>query len=278
MHRKQLAILLVGLLTVTAGCGDIVGDSGSPTPAENATDDQATTTPTEGAMASAYTGEVNVSAIKQAHNETLDAVGTYTIVSNQTVETNQTSRSTFSSSRLTKFNLDSGAAYRKSNSSIGFTEEVYVDANGSAYKRTDQGDYGGVEYSEPSFPPTPEDSISASVLDVLGELNTTHETKEVDGETVHVYTANNVSEVPEEAIQQDENITFTNFEYRVEIIEGGNLKSFTYNLTAIQERNGEKVETTLALTQETKDVGSTTVEEPSWLDEAKEQMQDSASA
>lgn len=203
-----------------------------------------------------YETPLNASEVEAGHARVLDDAGSATIVMEMNVTSGGRPAGTGNLTVETEF--ENGPTHATTGGS-GATTEVYVAEDGTGYSRVAV-DGGVVHYDILS------DSMNVSSFTELdpGEMTdrfefTVNGTAEIDGETTYVYEARNASgldPLPGESTLDDVSI-------RLYIRSDGLVKRMAI-------RTGSADDSSFSMTQTYYDVGETTVEEPSWLDDAKD--------
>jgi len=247
--RKQIAAVAVAALLVFAGCS-AGGNGGATTAPETASGDTVYDSPLDGETVA----DTHVSVVRDA--------GTFTLVStsNQTQGNQSLSRQS-----TTAVDLDSGA-YFSTQQFRGQTAEQYGFGNGTAYQRVSLGNQ--TQYTVPQQSPNTSQLAGAQLESFVGAFALSHAgTETVDGTETHVYEAEGVEDLNQSApgfgSLDTENVT--SLEAHVYVTDDGLVTQFGYSISL----TSAGTEVSIATEQEYVDVGSTTVSEPAWLDEAR---------
>ncbi|WP_132058169.1 DUF7537 family lipoprotein [Halorussus amylolyticus] len=251
MQRNALLLLAVSALVVLAGCtGALPGGTDEPT-----TDDM------EYPDGVSETG-TNLTALTQAHADALDE-SSFTLGVDSTQNTSMGNQSV----AMTAAVSDDREQMRANVSAAGQQSEMYLTEN-TQYTRISAGgqtQYDASERTSDGAQFVPQSYSGATYVDQFGGETaanfTPTDVREIDGTTLIVLEADgsNVS-APEGASFADYNATML-------VDEQGVIHSFEVSLES--EQNGASANVSFAMN--VSDVNETTVEEPSWLDEAKNQ-------
>jgi hypothetical protein len=261
--RKQIATIAVAALLVFAGCS-AGGDGAATTTAPEPTGDAPTTTTAGSGGDAVYESPLDAATVADNHASLVRDANTFTLVS--TSNQSQGPQTITVESSIAA-NLESGEYYSVQNAS-GQTVEVYSYGNGTAYQRTSFGS-GDTSYSTPRQTTNTSQLAGTQVESFVNAFTFSHAgTESVDGAEAHVYEASGVETLNESAPGfsglDTENVT--SIDAHVYITDDGLVKQFEYSL-AVDTQNGEA---SISVRQQYVDVGSTTVEAPAWLDEARE--------
>jgi hypothetical protein len=203
-----------------------------------------------------YDTPLNASEVEAGHTAALEDAGSATVV----VETNLTiaGRTAGQGNVAVQQEFDDGPTYARMNAS-GATREVYLPANGTGYSRTSAGG-GLVKYETVDGDRNASAFTELDVGQLVERYNfTVNGTADVGGETTYVYETQNASLV--EGLPGD--TEFGNVSARLYIRSDGLVKR-------VSVQAGSSEDLSLSMTRTYVDVGSTTVDEPTWLDDAKE--------
>lgn len=261
--RKQIATIAVAALLVFAGCSG-GGGGGATTTAPEATGDAPTTTTAGAGGDAVYESPLDAATVAENHESLVRDANTFTLRS--TSNQSQGPQAITIESSIAA-NLESGEYYSVQNAS-GQNVEVYSYGNGTAYQRTSFAG-GDAQYSVPRQTANTSQLAGAQVESFVNSFTFSHAGAEsVDGTEADVYEASGVESLNESASGfsglDTENVT--SIDARVYITSEGLVKQFEYDL-AVSTQNGEA---SISVRQRYVDVGSTTVEAPAWLGEARE--------
>lgn len=272
MSRNLIAALLLSVLLVLAGCNGTGGQSTTAlettTPGANETT-TATETATPPATDPIYETPLDSATILDGHNQVLSSAGTFRYVQNATVRRVDPPGLLQLTNVTADVNLTSDALFVRQNVSLQGTSEVY--RNESAFASERRVTAGEVRYREPNprainttFYKLPPLSRYLRGLDY-----TYRGTEPSDGTTVYRYTVTSTDQltpgehglgvIPPENVQQ--------IDSELLITESGAVRSFSYEVVG-NNTNGDALRYSLRVAYE--NVGSTTVEAPSWLDDAQD--------
>ncbi|MGB9965148.1 hypothetical protein [Halobacterium sp. CBA1126] len=252
--RKQIAAVAVAALLVFAGCS-AGGDGGATTAPE-----------TNGATADGepvYDSPLDAATVAENHESVVRDAGTFTLTTTLTQSQGDRSSTRESSTAL---NVDSGAYF--SNRTVGTRNvQQFGYGNGTAFQRVTAG--GQTQYMVLQQSPNVSQLTSAQLSLFVGLFNFSHAgTESVDGTETDVYEASGVEDLNESAPGfaglDVENVS--SIDAHVRITDEGLVKQFGYSLTLSTGSSEASVSTD----QRYVDVGSTSVSEPAWLDDARE--------
>lgn len=257
MRRIRAAGVVALVLAVAlAGCSGLTGGDGTP----SATDGGPDGTP------------VDTDSILAAHTEALDGAGSYT--TNATIAINGSGP--VSGTQSVSYLVDSGSDEAMLRQTFQGASVVQYTAGNTTYLRQTQG--GNATYRVASEPYgdgfqalTPVNTSQAANLAGLGSVlgNVTYQqagSATVDGVAVTRYEASGSDAI--NLGNSPGNVTA--FESTLAVADdSGVVRTLTFTISI--EQQGQTQEQDIEVT--TSGVGSTTVPEPDWLDEAREQNQ-----
>ncbi|MFC7167703.1 DUF7537 family lipoprotein [Halospeciosus flavus] len=232
--RTLTALLLVAALVVGAGCAAMPGGETKP-----------------------YETPLNGSEMEQKHATVLQEAGSYTYELNYS--SSFSGQSFLGTNVSAQVDTESDAAFFATNSSLG-PIEVYVPPNGSAYQRIGTGEEA--RYRQIQQRPNLSQFARLDLTNLTAKTNfTANGTTTIDGETVWVYE----SSANESLSMADSVFEHANSSVTLYVRSDGLVKRTTVTVTA----GSGDTSGSLTLTRTFRKVGSTMVEEPAWLDEAK---------
>lgn len=250
--RRQFATVAVVALLLVAGCS--AGDPGGGSPSASAD-----TLNSDGPM---YEEPLVGSSVAANHEAVIDDGGSFTLVSNTEQSRDEQSQTVNSTVAV---NYDSGALHSTQEAGSQ-TISTYVLANGSAYQRFES--QRGTEFRQPPQPANASVFASGRIATLVTGFTYSHVgTETVDGTETEVYEASGAEDLNESAraFQSLDAENVTALESRVYVTEDGLVKRFEYEIRL----NVDDTETGVDVTQTYSRLGETTVEEPSWLDDAR---------
>jgi len=259
--RKQIAAIAVAALLVFAGCS-AGGDGGTTTTAAETT---GTTVDGDGdGETPVYESPLDGATVAENHEAIVQDAGTFTLVStsNQTQDDQS-----FVVNSSTQVDLESGEYYSNQETQ-GRSVEQYSYGNGTAYQNLSISS-GETQYSVPEQTPNASDLAGSQIASFVDTFALSHAgTETVDGTETHVYEASGVEDLNESApgFSDIDAGNITNVDAQVYVTDDGLVKRFVYSLALSTDQGN----VSLAVDQQYVDVGSTTVEQPAWLDEARE--------
>ncbi|EMA07624.1 hypothetical protein SAMN05443574_106182 [Haloarcula vallismortis] len=279
LERRHLSLVLVLLLTASAGCTGLLGSE----PGAGGADANGTATPADANGPAPGSSGFDAAAIERGHFETLSDSSFTTSLSFQlsTVRDGE-NRSVFINrtvaiDRENGRSLATGELVRASGDTLATT--TYTADETTAERRVlTRGDDTMTDYRSASPPydgqvrPVNESSvIDRSLLQSLGtDINWTYAgTGTVDGDSVSRFEATGgevTGFAADTAVSTNvsANGTTESASATVLVDEDGVVRSFQYRVTT--ERDGQPVTVTLSLS--VSQVGDTTVAEPDWLSNA----------
>ncbi|WP_459194866.1 DUF7537 family lipoprotein [Halosimplex sp. J119] len=274
--RSAVLLAFVGTLVVTAGCQGVMTDR----EVETATSAGADATPEATDAASAETARADAngsatgtatettgstvggdeSAIWDSHLSALRAAGSAT-VNTTTVQTIRTGNRTVTRTqvRLGRVDFGSGRAYTRLDPLSGGVRERYRNGSGATFTQTGLGKFFGPERSD-AINTTQILTVTRGNPDALERRGS----GTVDGFDGTVYTADSYTGLWNDSTDVDpENVTAFNLTYVVD--DAGYVKYLGVTVTVeIEDR-----QLVHSARRRFTEVGSTTVSEPDWLNEAK---------
>lgn len=261
--RKQIAAIGVAVLLVFAGCsagGDGGGTTAAPETTGTAPGDTTTATDTE----PVYDSPLDAATVAENHESAIRDAGTFTLVSTS----NQTQGDqSFGVTSSIAADLETGEYFSRQNANSRIVE-TYGFGNGTAYQRLELSE-NETRYVVPQQSTNTSQLATGNIRSFVNAFAFDHVgTESVDDTSTHVYEASGFEDLNQSASGfgdlSEENVT--SIDARVYVTDDGLVKQFEYSVSVSTE-NGEA---TVGVQQRYTDVGSTTVEQPSWLDEARE--------
>jgi len=251
MRRTTLAIVVVAVVAL-AGCGGLPGG-------EDGTAD--------GDRDPVYDPPLEGETVLEGHQDALSGADSFSYRQNTTVRL-ATSEGVGEVTNVTLArNRSTDRALLTREVTFQWPTTVYDDGSGTAYVREHRADGpaynttdpGGFDYGFYEAPP---------IDRYLDGLNYTYEgTAESGGTTVHVYTGSVDRMTPaEHGIEVIDPANVTELDSEIRIAEDGTVRSLRYRAVGTGT-TGEELIYTLRIRY--RDVGSTTVEEPAWVTEAR---------
>lgn len=257
---RQTAALCCIALVLLAGCSGVPGLGGGGGEAYTAADEP-----------------LNTTALQADHTENLREAGSFTVRLNGT---STVGNDTSTQQTVIRADLESNRTYQRSQvdqslagQSSGVESELYVD-NGTGYARfvLGSGNQSQAQYQTVDLSQLPPGSSAPSeqflTLDqyfaITEGANWTQQgTESFRGTTVTRYTIE--GDYNESALTGGTAANVTDFGATLLVTGDGTVRSFGFNATVEQQGRAVNVSNTIVVT----DVGSTAVEEPDWLDEAR---------
>jgi hypothetical protein len=272
MNRNLLAALLLSSMLVLAGCNGTGGQSTSPTnttaaPGANGTP-TGTATATPPTTEPVYDTPLDSTAVLDGHNQALSSGGTFRYVQNATVRRVDPPGLIQLTNVTAGVNLTSNALFVRQNVSLVGSSQVYRNESAFAYERRVTA--GEVRYQDPNSRAinTTFYKLPPIARYIRGLDYTYVGTETSDGTTLYRYTVTGTDQltpsehglgvIPPEKVAE--------IESELVVAEGGAVRSFTYDVVG-NNTEGDTLRYALSLQYE--NVGSTAVQAPPWLDEAR---------
>jgi osmotically-inducible protein OsmY len=256
VSRSTLVISVVAVVLL-AGCSGLVGNGGNGTPAPES--------PSEFEYADGFSsdGITDGQAAVESYDTAVRAQGNYTGSYQYTVD-GEDGETVVSGEYRVDFEDEQALRIVEVNatSANGTSESYYGD--GQQYNRSSyNGQYGDVSSSNRTFPGadlTASEAIEPFLLNASA-YETTLEQR--DGESVVVYETTDLGNAGSFlGVDSAENVTAFDAQF---VVDGdGLIHTAGYELTYIADGNERTVDMTFEVTS----IGETTVERPSWADEA----------
>jgi hypothetical protein len=251
MRRQFLTVAVVALLLVS-GCSALdLGGSAEPDSSDGLNSDGPT-----------YEAPLNDVTVAENHEAVIADAGSFTLVSDTSQsrgERTQTLNTTVA------VNYDTGELLSTQQAGPQ-TITTYVLANGSAYQRFESS--RGTQYRQPQRAANASLYASGRIEALANAFTFSHVgTESVEGTETDVYEASGAEDLNESAraFQSIDADNVTSLEARLYITEDGLVKRFEYELLLDSAGTEAGVDVTHTYTR----LGETTVEEPSWLDDAR---------
>lgn len=253
VSRRTLGVVIVvGLLFVAGG---VVASGVLTEPVDDLADgtDSESSIPNE-----AFEPSVNSTALRQGHSETLNASGSFTFEEEYRVESTGADGPSVDETVTATFDLESEQSLIEI-STADFRRTAY----GSGTEKYEQIDdpSGDPYYQVPDRDIGPDRYLDSGILDELETMDVEHQ----ETDAGHMYTASGVDAVSDGFLEADVD-SFQSFEFEAVVSDQGVLKEFSYRVEI--ENSGEVI--TVTRSGEIKDIGTTEVREPTWLDDARE--------
>jgi len=291
MHRRRthLAVVAVVSLVLLAGCGGFLGGGGSGDTEQTAVTEAATSTPADENGPAPGTAGLSDSALEESHTAALAAQSFTTSLSFELAsERNGTERSVFVN-RTVEVDRENqrlrsvGELVQADGDSLTTTTYTAGEETGEHRVLKQDGEsrteyrYDTEPYDGAVQPVNESEVVDRALLRAIGtDINWTYAgTETVDGETVSRFEASGIENVSGFSagaaatdgdvgsnVSADANDTAT---ATVLVDDDGVVRQFEYTL--VTEQDGVPVR--VSLTVDVTAIGQTTVEEPSWLDEAR---------
>lgn len=203
-----------------------------------------------------FTSPVDVDTLKSAHRTQLENSGSITFNQEVAFRSDDIDGLPPDETTTARFNLtDEEAIVERTTTDYRITK--YRDGV-DEYERVEES--GTTEYGKPSDMLPAEEILDSYILSEFRNITLDHQMQ--DGE--HVYTASGVDTLSDEAF--DPSTEFTEFEFRAVVTNDGLLRAYSYTL-GIRLDDGRTY--TVTVDASLSDIGSTVVQEPAWVDEAR---------
>jgi hypothetical protein len=262
MQPSRGLTVLVCLLTLLAGCSGVPGLGGGGGGGETYGDGET----------------LNASALAEDHAENLREAGSFTVVVDGSASVGDAGPDTDQAQRVAvdlegnSSLVTTSVVQRQGNQSASDNRTVYVTED-AAFFRIGSGEdvryqqlnlsgagalgqtFGGEQYLD----------VSGSVPTLAATEWTRNGTVERDGETLTRFSAGSGEALNRSALGLTPSVNLTEYDATLLVTGEGTIRELTFTLGA--EAQGETL--TQALELRYTEVGSTTVDEPDWLDEAR---------
>lgn len=259
MHRRTAAVVVLVAALLLAGCSGATDDGSSGTdPAGSAG-----ATPTPGPPV--YELPLDGEAVSTNHEEALSAAGSFTAETDVSIVEGSSGESV-TVVATSAVDLERGTMLVDGTVGGTASQTTYVGPDGTAYQRLETGS-GEVQYQQLPDAPDATGYFQLPVATLVEEANFTYAGRDrVAGTSVAVYEVTDLeslvapvqaSEVPDASVNA--------FEVRMAISDDGLIRQFDYRV----EAEIDDTTRTVAMSIVFRDVGTTTVEPPDWLDEAR---------
>ncbi|MFB6270113.1 MAG: hypothetical protein ABEH83_09225 [Halobacterium sp.] len=259
--RKQIAAIAVAALLVFAGCS-AGGDGGATTAAPETTDAPTDTTATESSDdGPVYESPLDAATVADNHESAIRDAGTFTLVSTS----NQTQGGqSYTVTSTVAADVETGE-FLTEQQAAGRVIEVYGFGNGTAYRRVERSS-GETQYAVPPQTPNASQLAGGDIESFVKAFSFDHAGSEtIDGTSTHVYEASGVEDINESEFSNLDVENVSSIDAGVYVTDDGLVKQFEYSMT-VSTQNGD---VSISVRQRYTDVGSTTIEQPPWLDEAR---------
>lgn len=249
------AVIIVSLLLVAGGlvASGVVTDS--PGDATDANGDSAaeSDTPNE-----AFIPPVNSTALQEADAERLESAGSYTIVQETDLERTGADGVSRKESFTASVDTDTDTVLTEF-STEGQTRIAYRTGS-EKYERVEF-PTGDPEYQIPDRNMSTAQYLDSALLDELETIDVEHQKTDAG----HLYTASGVDAVSDGFYDASAD-SIQSFELEAVVSDQGVLTEASYRI----EVETDSGSTTVMRTTELKNIGTTEVSEPTWLDDARE--------
>ena len=243
--RSTLAVSLVVVTVLLAGCSGLVGDEGPGSPEEF-----------EYADGYSADGITDGEAASESYSQGLQEQGSYTVEYNQRIQEVQ-------ADVVYRVDVENQKAYHSVDvPSEDYGVESYYTED-RQFTRVFRPEEGNVSVEEREF--TAEALDGADVIDPLLSNTTVYESRieERDGTSVVVYEANGTEAATEVFDIDGENVTA--FSASLAVDSDGLVREARYEMSYL---DGDGTEQTVSLDFEVTGLGETTVERPEWAAES----------
>jgi hypothetical protein len=264
-------LLLSGVVTnpledVADGTGDSAmdgtqapGETDSSVAESNSTSEQTESSNAESTLRSeAYAPPVDATALQKANTERLTSAGSVTIAAETTVESTGQDATSRENSFTALVDVDNNRVITEF-STDGQTRTAYR-AGTEKYERIEY-QTGDVEYRVPDRDMSAVSYVNSSILGELETVDVEH--RETD--TGHLYTASGTEAVSDGFLRISGD-SIQSFDFEVAVSDQGVFRQSSYRVEIETDTGSNTVSSSI----ETRDVGTTEVPEPRWLDAARE--------
>ena len=257
MASRALSTVALVVLLLLAGCA---GGAGGGGPAGGA-DEPATPTPSGPVFELPSSG----AALADGHDAALQEAGSFTAETNVTTRDPSSGR-VIAVAGTTAVDLDSGAVLARLEVNDNVEQTSYVDPSGDAYLRVTEG--GRTTYQRPETPPDVSGLYRLPIEPLVDESTLAYVGREeVHGEAVAVYEVTDLEALVTPAgvgsAGSVDASRIESFDVRIGVSADGIVRLIDYQV-AVDLDEGTW---SMAMHLTFRDVGSTTVERPDWVDE-----------
>jgi len=261
MVDRTYATILLVVLVALAGCNGLQGGGSNVTDGGAGTDSPERPDPI-------YGTPIDGSEMMDAHAAAIRDGGSFRYEQNAVAYQQQNASQRLVTNVSGSLDLETGQILARQNITVRPESEVYVGPDGGGYQRIGSGDR--VQYREPQEQLTNRSVyISPQLATFVDGLNYTYAETTREGDTwVHSYTLSGLENAEESALDvglfPPSNATSVESELRIG--EDGVIRNFSYRVTGVNER-GDTIVYQVDIGYA--GVGSTTVQEPAWVPEAR---------
>lgn len=266
MTRRTLAVLCLAALLALSGCSGLLGPASTPTTDSNGTADDAPPTTAAGSDGPIYEPPLSAATVLDRHGSALANASTFQYV--QRSQFRGVNGSGFLQETRATADVDLAAEETL------VTQNVTLQGESTAYGNASVGylriptDSGPRYRRAPGNLTAPGFYAQPPIGRYIRGLDWTYRgASERNGTTVHTYVVNGTDGLDsgEHGVQIVAPENLTSIDSRLSVREDGSIDAFEYEVRGVVD--GVLVEYTLAV--EWRAVGSTTVERPTWVDDAR---------
>jgi uncharacterized protein YceK len=267
MTRRTLAVLSLAVLLSLAGCSGVLGPASTPTTTSDGTPDAgATTTTDDGSGGPIYQPPLSASTVLDGHATALEDGSTFRYVQRSRF------RGVNGSGFLQETELTADVDLAADETAV--SQNVTLQGESAAYGNATVGyiriptDDGPRYRRAPGNLTTPGFYQQPPIGRYVRGLNWTYRgATDRNGSTVYTYVVGDVDQLSPSAhgldIVDPENVT--SIDTRLSVREDGSIDSFEYRVRGVVD--GVLVEYSLSV--DWRQVGSTSVDRPAWVDDAR---------
>lgn len=256
-----LTVLFVALAGCVGGADDARRSGVSPT---DASADTATGAPTDRSHPLAE------SPLGEGHAATLRAAGSFAVRTNVTLRGSATNDTRFRNT-TTMVDVSNGTLLTRTERDPSLSETTYAAADGERYQRVRHSEGAAPEYRSQTAGYDVEGYVESAPAWFEAAYDYEYAGPAPDDGSVHVYTVTSVEQLTNRSatVTRYDPRNVTDIHIRVEVTDDGLVRNLSYRLE--REAEGERVTLTMRTTYT--GLGTTVVQPPSWLGEAKEEVQ-----
>lgn len=269
MKRNILIVVGISMLVLTAGCSGILGpDETTPTTGTDAPTTESDTTVDEYPSGLSENGVTNVEAAIGSHKAAIISESSW-VVNYNTEFTAQNQTQSISETRTV--NHEESVELQEVNSQYG--EQVTYKVASEGWRQQTAQNSTQYAYAATGYDST-EATHSPMLTSFLGNVNYEQsQSVERDGTTYITYEATGLPADSELAGPANSSSEVENLSSSFTVTESGSITEFDFSATVVsEEQSNSDVNISLVFSE----IGTTTVNEPAWLGDAKNETSENA--